>query len=235
MKIHLKSDSSLRHNRKSRCLSSAADEAKCRVVGHGRRLECRPRTLDFYREHAREYCRFTANLSVGELYIPFLKEISKGSRILDAGCGSGRDTKAFSAKGFAVTAIDASPQIARMARDLTGQPCRVLSFQEMDFRNEFEGIWACASLVHVPRRDVSDVLRRLARALKPLGILYVSLKEGKGEIITPDGRLFCNYSLTEFAELLTADGLFKVAKVWKSKAVDSSGQDWLNFLARKTA
>jgi SAM-dependent methyltransferase len=229
-------------------------KAHCSASGHSARNGrftrkqsnlCRPiachcpsghtsRTLSFYENHAREFYASTANLKADNLYVPFLKELSPGSRILDAGCGSGRDAKAFKAKGFAVEAVDASPELARLASRLIGQTCQIASFQQIDFRSEFDGIWACASIIHVPGTEIKEVLRRLARALKPNGILYVSLKEGHGEKVLTDGRLFNYYTSAEFRQLLTADGLFEIVDIWKSKALDSSGQTWLNFLARKS-
>src|SRR5438309_10878337 len=114
-------------------------------------------TLIFYREHASDFVESTATLDLGELYKPFLDHLRPGVHILDAGCGSGRDTKAFLDRGFVVTAIDASPEMARATTALTHQPCQVLPFQEMDFHEEFDGIWACAALLHVPKDEMPDV------------------------------------------------------------------------------
>src|SRR5439155_961832 len=135
---------------------------------------------------------------LNELYEPFLKELAPNAHILDAGCGSGRDSKAFLDHGFIVTAIDASPQMAHAASTLTNQPCKVLSFQEMDFREEFNGIWACASILHVPKAEMPDVMKRFVTGLKPGGIFYISLKEGEGERIAEDGRFFNYYSAESF-------------------------------------
>ncbi len=105
----------------------------------------------------------------------------------------------------------------------------------MEFNACFDGIWACASLLHVPHNEVADVLHRLARALKPRGILYASLKEGKGEHIAEDGRFFSYFSLDEFVTLLTEHNLFHILRAWRSDDPDSSGRvsSWLNLLARK--
>jgi SAM-dependent methyltransferase len=161
-----------------------------------------PSTLTYYEEHAEEYCESTINLNLHELYKPFLRELNAGAHILDAGCGSGRDTKEFIKRGYRVTAIDGSPKLARLATAFTGQSCRVLSFDKMDFHEEFDGIWACASLLHVPKQEMQGLLPRFIQALKPGGILCVTLKEGDGEGIANDGRLFSYYTAASFRSLL---------------------------------
>lgn len=187
----------------------------------------------YYRAHAEEFCRNTAKLPLDDIYQPFLDRLSLGAHILDAGCGSGRDTRAFLKKGFRVTAVDVSPELAQLASALTGQPCQVLAFQDMTFRAEFDGIWACASLLHVPRREMSDVLKRFSSALKPGGILYASLKGGEGERVAEDGRFFSYFQEEEFTALLMKHGQFELLNSWLTHAGDSSGNSWpwLNFLA----
>lgn len=194
------------------------------------------RTLAYYERNARQFCSSTLRLNLNSLYIPFLKELPPGARILDAGCGSGRDTKAFAAKGYRLTAIDASPALARIAAESSGQPCEVLCFQEITFKTEFDGIWACASLLHLPRVEIRDVLRRFAKALKRNGLLYMSLKKGKGEGIAADGRFYCYYEMNECKKLLIGDGHFKIIKSWETFGKDSAGrkQTWLNLIARKS-
>src|SRR5713101_809313 len=97
-------------------------------------------TLAFYENHSQEYYKSTVDVDMHELYGPFLSELPPAGRILDAGCGSGRDTKAFLERGYRVFAIDASPKMAQLATALTGQSCEVLCFQEMEFQEEFDGI-----------------------------------------------------------------------------------------------
>jgi SAM-dependent methyltransferase len=192
-------------------------------------------TIEFYDTHAKEYCESTVHLDLRGVYERFLGELGPGAHILDAGCGSGRDTKAFLDKDYCVTAIDASPEVARLARTFTGQPCGVLRFQDMEFREEFDGIWACASLLHVPRDEMPDVMSRFIQALKPAGILYLSLKEGDGERIAADGRFFSNYSTSSFRGLLVTFPVLREVAFWKTEEIRSPGQrqPWLNFLLKK--
>jgi SAM-dependent methyltransferase len=188
----------------------------------------------YYDEYADHFRGRTAALPMNAAYEPFLRELPPWAHILDAGCGPGRNAAAFRSHGYRVTAIDASPAMVQLAKR-SGIDARVMTFQQMTFNEEFDGIWASASVLHVPHAEISEVLNRFARALKPQGILYVSLKEGQSERIAEDGRFFSYFTLNEFSDSLTSSGLFKLLKAWKRVGLDSSGtmRTWLNFLATK--
>ncbi len=192
-------------------------------------------TLDFYEKHSQEYYKSTVDLDMHELYDLFLRELPPGAHILDAGCGSGRDTKAFLERGYRVLAIDASVKLAQLATVFTRQRCEVLSFQKMDFREQFDGIWACASLLHVSKREMHDVMHRFIQALKPGGIFYLSLKEGEGEHIGEDGRFFNYYTADSFRELLATFSTLRELAFWKTEEIRSRQHRglWLNFLLKK--
>jgi len=172
-----------------------------------------------------------------ELYKPFLKELPAAGHILDAGCGSGREAEAFLERGYRVTAIDASPEMAQSATVLTGQHCEILSFQKMEFYEEFDGIWACASLLHVPKHEMADVMHRFIRSLKVDGIFYISLKEGEGERIAEDGRFFNYYTMESFRELLADFPMLGEVAAWKTQGIRSQRNivTWLNFLLKKVS
>ncbi|MGO8929969.1 MAG: class I SAM-dependent methyltransferase [Limisphaerales bacterium] len=189
----------------------------------------------YYDEYADHFRGRTAALPMNAAYEPFLRELPPWAHILDAGCGPGRNAAAFRSHGYRVTAIDASPAMVQLAKR-SGIDARVMTFQQMTFNEEFDGIWASASVLHVPHAEISEVLNRFARALKPQGILYVSLKEGQSERVAEDGRFFSYFTLNEFSDSLTSSGLFKLRKAWKRIGLDSSGtmRTWLNFLAAKS-
>ena len=189
----------------------------------------------YYDEYADHFRGRTAALPMNAAYEPFLRQLPPCARILDAGCGPGRNAAAFLSHGYRVTAIDASPAMVQLAQR-SGINARVMTFQQMAFNEEFDGIWASASVLHVPHAEIPEVLNRFARALTPQGILYVSLKEGQSERIAEDGRFFSYFALNEFSDSLTSSGLFKVLKAWKKMGLDSSGtmRTWLNFLAAKS-
>jgi 2-polyprenyl-3-methyl-5-hydroxy-6-metoxy-1,4-benzoquinol methylase len=188
--------------------------------------------IDYYDSHADEYCRLTVGLDMSRVYERFLSELMPGSHILDAGCGSGRDTRAFLQRGYFVTAFDRSPRIAQLASIHSGQQCSVLQFQEMRFRQEFDGVWACASLLHVPKCEMKDVLRRFVNALKPGGLMYVSFIEGEGERVSPDGRRYNSYTAESLANVLGRISVVRQMTCWKSGEILSSAEraPWLNCL-----
>lgn len=97
-------------------------------------------TTAYYDTHAAEFCERTVALDLGELYAPFLNDIPAGSRILDAGCGSGRDSLAFLKKGYQVVSVDASAEMVNATTKLTGQQAKLIRFDALDFETEFDGI-----------------------------------------------------------------------------------------------
>lgn len=192
-------------------------------------------TLSYYEKHAREYSESTVKLDLHELHDVFLKELPRGAHILDAGCGTGRDTKTFLKRGYLVTAIDGSPEMAKLATDFTGQHCETLCFQQMKFYEEFDGIWACASILHVPKREMPDIIERFIRALRVGGVFYISLKEGEGERTADDGRFFNYYTEDSFRKLLASFPALREIAFWKTAEIRSQHHagPWLNFLLRK--
>jgi SAM-dependent methyltransferase len=151
-------------------------------------------TIEYYNKNAEAFRKRTLDCNMAPAYHAFLAHLPPGAHILDAGCGPGRDTLEFLRHGFRVTAFDASSAMVEMAAQATGQPVLRLRFQDIDFQEAFDGIWACASLLHVPAAEIDDVFRRLIRALKPGGVFYMAVKIGPGERLADDGRLFCDYT-----------------------------------------
>jgi SAM-dependent methyltransferase len=189
----------------------------------------------FYNQNAQLFVDGTLHVDMQSLYEPFEALTPPGAAVLDAGCGSGRDTLYFRQKGYAVQAFDASEEMVRRASAYSGVAVQRLTFETMDFNQEFDAVWACASLLHVARADIDDVFDRFDRALRPGGILYVSFKYGSREEIR-NGRLFSDYTEDSFAALVQRHPAFSVERVWKTtdlRAVHAQEQ-WLNTLLRKT-
>ncbi|MEQ9450487.1 MAG: class I SAM-dependent methyltransferase [Pseudomonadales bacterium] len=172
---------------------------------------------------------------MSDLYRPFLELVPKGGRILDAGCGAGRDLKAFWELGYEVTGFDASALLASFATSYTGIQCHHMTFDEVDWRTEFDGIWACASLLHIPKSELLRVLGLLSVALKNNGVLYASFQEGSGKLTLDDGRVFYNFSESELLELCNGLDDAKVLKIWKTQDVSNSNRRivWINILLQK--
>ncbi|MCD8078646.1 MAG: class I SAM-dependent methyltransferase [Lachnospiraceae bacterium] len=190
------------------------------------------RTIFYYDEHAEEYCAVTANADMSYCRDRFMAYLPVGAHILDAGCGSGRDSRVFLEKGFIVTAVDASEKICKEAEKLLGQDVLQCTFQKMSFLNEFDGIWACASLLHVKKDEINLVMKNLRTALKPDGILYASFKYGTKERMV-QGRLFNDYDEKSLITLLINNG-FMACDVFITEDVRTTrhGEKWVNAIAR---
>ncbi|MCG4454970.1 DUF3427 domain-containing protein [Pseudomonas sp. MMS21-TM103] len=190
-------------------------------------------THSYYEQNAEQFFADTIAVDMSALYARFLEAIPVGGFILDAGCGSGRDAKAFAACGYRVAAFDASPALAVLASQHLGQPVPVRSFAEVDELNRYDGVWACASLLHVPHAQMPDALARLWQALKPGGIFYCSFKVGEGER-EHQGRRFTDAAEAQMDTWLAP--LADVADVsyWHSADQRPGRSDaWLNVLARR--
>jgi SAM-dependent methyltransferase len=193
-------------------------------------------TVAYYEAHAEAFVRDTIGVDMTPLYEPFLALLPPGGHILDAGCGSGRDARAFKQLGYAVTAFDASPALARLASLLIGQPVEVLRLQELEHEAMFDGVWACASLLHVPRAELGGVLGRFNRSLRPSGVVYLSVKEGDGDEVR-DSRAFTNFSVNSLTKALAGQTSMQVLNVWRTfdQRPDRGQETWVNALVRKPA
>ncbi|RJG00201.1 DUF3427 domain-containing protein [Noviherbaspirillum sedimenti] len=158
-------------------------------------------TLAYYNNNAADFFSNTVSVDMSVLYDRFLSVLSPGSLILDAGCGSGRDAKAFMQRGFRVAAFDGSAELARMATAHAGIEVAVRSFADVGEVSCYDGIWACASLLHLPATEISSALQSLWAALKPGGAFYLSFKIGVGER-TQGGRHFTDISEPQLREWL---------------------------------
>ena len=134
-------------------------------------------TIQYYESHAEEFASNTKDVDMGSIRSRLLSYIPKGGRILDFGCGTGRDAKAFLDLGYDVTAIDGSEAMCQIAHTLTGLPIRCLDFRKYvpALDEAYDGIWACASLLHLRRDELIPVMCSLCQALQPEGGLRLPL------------------------------------------------------------
>lgn len=139
------------------------------------------RTLSYYDENATAFCEGTRNADMSEMRGRFQQYLKPGDLILDAGCGSGRDSKFFMESGYRVVALDGSKEMCRQASAYLGQEIQCRRFEEIDEKEVYDGIWACASLLHVPYELLPKVIARLITALVDGGVLYASFKYGEEE------------------------------------------------------
>lgn len=197
--------------------------------------ESKNSTFIFYEENAKEYYQDTVNINMAVLYAPFIGYMPPYASILDAGCGSGRDTLYFANRGFRVIAFDYSPTLVKLASKMTGQEVLELSFQDLDYEDQFDGVWACSSLLHVPMDEHHDVFSRLSRSMKVNGILYASYRYGTGEHLR-DSRIFVDFNKHGFDELIKVHPELTVMRYWQTSGLRPGREDekWFNILVRKT-
>ncbi|MDO4502220.1 MAG: class I SAM-dependent methyltransferase [Coriobacteriia bacterium] len=158
-------------------------------------------TLDYYNTNAGKFVASTANVEFGQLQGEFARRLPEGGCILDLGCGSGRDSLAFTNAGFAVVPVDGSQEMCAATRELTGLEVTHATFQEYEPQGQFDGIWACSSLLHVPLPELPDVVAKYARALRPGGTFYLSFKLGNFQGMR-NGRWFTDLTEREFRQLI---------------------------------
>ncbi len=189
--------------------------------------------MDYYKNNTKAFVESTLHVDMQPLYQHFLPLLPDWAHILDVGCGSGRDTKFFIELGHQVIAFDASNEIAALAEKEIGRPVQVQRVQDIQYQKQFDGIWACASLLHVPRKKLPDVFRRLHQALKPGGVLYASFKYGSGEH-EHDGRWFTDMNEAGLVKLLGQVDGFSEVETWvtEDRRPGRNGEQWLNTLLR---
>lgn len=191
------------------------------------------KTIDYYNQHADEFTQATVHVDMESLYQSFLAELSKSARILDLGCGSGRDALAFKNKGYQVDAIDYSEELVKRATELTGIAVQLKSFYEIDDLDIYDGIWACASLLHCERDRLLDVLKRIHSALTRGGVCYMSFKYGTADR-EKDGRAFTDLDEQQAQALLEQMLGVEILDQWITvdKRPDRD-EAWLNCLWKK--
>ena len=191
----------------------------------------------YYNTNASKYISDTMNADMSAIRNRFLAYIPAGGTILDAGCGPGRDSKAFKELGYAVYAMDASQAMVSHCRTIIGDRVTLASFQQYTTEIKFDGIWACASLLHLEPSELTDVLKKFAGFLKPGGIFFMSFKYGTEDYVK-DGRYFnCQIeeSITEMITSLNpdhADPGLTIAEIFLTEDVrpGRQGERWVNLI-----
>lgn len=190
-------------------------------------------SISFYNNNADEFVINTISVDMTSLYQKFLPLLPANAHILDAGCGSGRDSKYFIDNGFSVTAMDASKALAKSAAMLIGQPVHECLFQDFQSDIQFDAIWACASLLHVSSAELPDVFNNLASQLKPQGLFYCSFKYGNGDV-ERGGRYFTNADDTRLNTFISSSPLH-IVDSWLTGdlRLGRENERWINVILSK--
>lgn len=191
-------------------------------------------TIDYYNLNAENFIENTKNVDMHLTQDRFLRLLEKNTTILDFGCGSGRDTKYFLLKGYQVMATDGSAEICRLASAFTGIEVKKLLFQELNETNKYEGIWACSSILHLPKNELFLVIQKMCIALKDNGVVYTSFKYGdfEGE---RNGRYFTDFTEESFQQFIANMPELTIEDHWITSDVrPGRGEEkWLNLILRK--
>ena len=192
------------------------------------------KTLEYYNVNAEKFVESTLSVDFSQVQCEFLNLLMPESYILDFGCGSGRDTKYFLEHGFRVDAVDGSAELCRIASEFTGIQVHQMLFQELQEKEKYDGIWACASVLHVSKIELADILQKMCNAVKADGIIYTSFKYGnfEGE---RNGRFFSDFTEKSFCEFVKNIHELSIEKMWITGDVRDGREDerWLNIILRR--
>lgn len=201
--------------------------------------ECRTdinETIAYYEQNVTSFVETTINVDVSELYKPFEELLQPGAKILDLGCGSGRDSKYFARHGYDVVAVDPSQAMCEQTKSYACVPVYKLKAEELHFSNEFDAVWACASLLHVSKNSQEKAMKLISNALKQGGVCYCSWKYGNSDL-NENGRQFTNHTEQSINDLIEEVGEFDIIKIWITSDVrrDQRKQKWINLIVKKRA
>ncbi len=188
---------------------------------------------DYYNTNAQKFFSNTYALDMSEHHERFLKYLPQGAMLLDAGCGSGRDAKKFSDLGYEVDAFDASEELVKLARKSTNLPVKKMLFSDMNLIEAYDGIWCCASLLHIPISELLNDMKKLSAALKKKGVWYVSFKYGTGQR-EKDGRVFSDLDEAGISDIVEQLPEIEIQETWISHDVRKARDEkWLNAILIK--
>lgn len=191
-------------------------------------------TLNYYNQNARSFIESTISVPFTDTQDAFLSCLSPRALILDFGCGSGRDTKYFLEHGYPVEAVDGSAELCKYASTYTGIPVKQMLFQDLNETDRYDGIWACSSILHLPKPELISVMGKMTAALKRNGVIYTSFKYGtfEGE---RNGRYFTDMTEEIFAELKRSLPELTTEKTWITSDVrpGRGNEKWLNLILRR--
>jgi SAM-dependent methyltransferase len=191
-------------------------------------------SVDYYNSNSESFIKDTRNIDMKKNYEVFLANIPDQGLILDAGCGSGRDSLIFQKLGYRVDAFDGSSSMVSEAKKLTGLNIELSTFEDFEFNRFYNGIWACASLLHVRRVNLVSILTRLSEGLISGGVLYSSFKYGNNERL--NGERYFN-DINEHVLKAYVDTVpdISVMQTWVTgnRRTNDNDEKWLNSLLLK--
>lgn len=188
-----------------------------------------------YDTNAKEFIESWLTADMHDQYKAFEALVPEGSKILDGGCGSGRDSLYFLQKGYTVDAFDPSDEMIKYANEFTGIKIKKMKWEDLDVKEVYDGIWASASLYHVKRSDMAPTFHKIAEALKSKGILFASFRDKSEDFVDSEGRALTSFTKETLTSFLSTLGLFDIVALTERKdsRKNKSDEIWLFAILRK--
>lgn len=188
---------------------------------------------NYYESNAERYAAETFSADMSEQYQRFLPLLKKGAKILDVGSGSGRDACYFKKQGYQVTALEPSKNLCREIRKVFPGEIVCSDIQNYRSTERYDGIWACASLIHLQEEEVLCFFEKIDLYLNDNGIVYVSGKNGPPTGKAQDGRYFLEFTEQLVEKILMVNEQLKSEQLWYTEDVNGrKGFRWLNVIFR---
>lgn len=190
--------------------------------------------LAYYEANARNYADITQSAKISSLHDKFLINLPHKAKMLDVGCGSGRDLKVFKDRGLFAIGLEPSHALAEIARNHSGCEVTVEKIENIKFTNAFDGVWACASLLHLPKQKFPLAIQKIYECLHAHGYFFLSMQAGFGESTSIDGRFYSRYEETELVDVLRKSGFF-IQSTWRTtdSLAGRASLQWINIVAHK--
>lgn len=191
-------------------------------------------TLDYYNNNAELFICDTKDVEFSDIQKEFVSYLPPCSDILDLGCGSGRDSMTFMNMGYNVTPADGSERLCEMTSEYLGIPVKHMLFQELDEQGSYDGVWACASILHLKHSELPDVIDRIIKSLKQGGVFYASFKYGDFEG-DRNGRYYTDMNEAGWEALMNLNKELVTRKIWITGDVRAGRENekWFNVIAVK--
>ena len=190
-------------------------------------------TIKYYNDNADWYYWTTVAVDVDAMRKKFASFLPAEARVLDMGCGSGRDVMAFSNMGHDASGLDASEELVKLAKERLEVKAFVADMAGYRAREPYDGIWCCASLFHLNDAEKKQFFSNLNRNLRMDGVIYISVKEGIETGVDKDGRFYSNCTEEELIRSLYDAGCAVFEIYTTEDGMGREGVRWLNIFARK--
>lgn len=188
---------------------------------------------NYYESNAEHYAAETIYADMSEQYQSVLPLLKKGAKILDVGSGSGRDACYFQKQGYQVTALEPSKNLGREIRKVFSGEIVCSDIQSYQTTERYDGIWACASLIHLQEEEILCFFKKIDMYLNDNGIVYVSGKSGISTGEVADGRFFLEFTEQLVEKILTVNKQLQLEQLWYTEDVSGRrGFRWLNVVLR---